>query len=311
MSLEIPVTGIAGSTVYRLHRLPRYEDLVSFLASSAFPTSLRPFLEEHLNGVSGDSDVEAINSYYDSEIDRLINDLPATSPARVYLGLGRDFETIKRIALEHKESGKEFGEKGLQATLEAARGKLLYGQDLRTEILSKEDRITKQTELFGLISYLEEAYLAVLYRHLSQAGDYFRNVAVAKINTYSFMSAIKRTEKGQAKDHIMAHVLPIQGVSAITALKTFGFGDIIGEVGSFLEIPGNEISVARIESELLAREIRTVNKATYHGVADERIVQYAEQLYHLFANVKLAYFQKMFAGSEEETVLRMINYTQL
>ncbi len=311
MSLEIPVTGIAGSTVYRLHRLPRYEDLVTFLTSSAFPTSLRPFLDEHLTGVSGDSDIEAINTYFDAEMSRLINDLPATSPARVYLALGKDFETIKRHSLENKEHGKEFGVKGLMATLDAARSELYYSQEFRSELLAKEDRISKSTELFGLISYLEEAYLAILYRQLSQSNDYFRSVAVAKINTYSFMSAIKRTEKGQAKDHILAHALPIQGVPAITALKAFGFGDIVGEIGSFLEIPGTEISVARIESELLAREIRTINKATYHGVADERIVQYAEQLYHLFANIKLAYFQKMFAGSEEETVLRMINYTQL
>ncbi len=308
MSLSIPVSGIAGSTVYKLHRLPSFEELTLVLNSSQFPEGLRAFLESHLGELSSDSDLGAINSHYTQEIDRLIKLLPTESPAQKYLALERDFTEVKRIFLNHKEKDQLLNNKAFDAALQQLSSSVMYAQEFRHQLLKRKKSMTRSEDIFSLIAYIEESFLTILTQQLQSASDFYQDILKARINTYTFMSAIKRMEKGQAKDHILDHTLPIQGIPAIIALKSFGFGDLVGEIGADLDIPAAEISVTSIETELLNREIQAINKATYLGMGDERIIQYTGQLYHFLSNVKLGYFQKVFQGNEQETTNRMVNY---
>ncbi len=308
MSLSIPITGIASSAVYRLHKLAPFDELTREVSSPQFPDGLRGFLEEHLGAMSEETDLGAMNTYYDQEIDRLLQLLPEECAARNYLALEKDFAEVKRIFLSYKEQDKSLSEVQFASALNEMSSRIVFKLEFRHHLLNRQGAMCRAEDIFSLIAYIEESFLTILYDKLQDKSEFYLNLVKARINTYTFMTAIKRMERGQAKEHILDHTLPLQGVPAIIALKSFTFGDLVGEIGTHLTIAPNEISVSRIETELLNREIQTINNATYLGMGDERVIQYTAHLYYFLSNLKLGYFQKVFQGNEQETNSRMINY---
>lgn len=310
MSLSIPIPAVAGSTVTRLHKLPPFTELMVFLTSSQFPDTLPQFINEHLGESDSKAILSSINSYYEKERHRLIHLLPANSPARHCLALQRDYEVVKQTFLDNKEPHVPISTKAFEQALASLGepGRILYPQEFRHQILRRKLGMIRAEEVFSLIAYLEESYLVILSEKLVRASDFYRSLVTSQINTYTFMSAIKRFEKGQSKEHILDHTLPIPGIPAIIALKSLQFGDLVGEIGADLDIPAADISVTRIETELLNREVIAFNHATYLGMGDERIIQYMGRLYHFLSDIKLAYFQAVFHGNKEETQSRMVNY---
>ena len=87
------------------------------------------------------------------------------------------------------------------------------------------DKLIHSYDSFGIISYLEEIFLTLLFENLQESSSVMREFILAKIDSYTLLNVLTRTQRGQSKEHILRHLLPIQGSLAINAVKSFSFGD--------------------------------------------------------------------------------------
>lgn len=307
MSRNIPISGFASSVLPKYYALPSSEDVGSFVASSRFPQDLKSFLAEHNITLTQDKPLEGINVYYQEEKDDILQNLSSTTPAAIYLGLNQDFENLKNQALSLQTPHTEFGTEAVNTLLHSL-DQLRYGQNFRATLGRQSHELARATESIDLVAELEKAYLQILQNYLGNHNRFFSQLIHKKIQTYVLMTALRRMEKGESQQSVLERLHPLQD-STITALSSFAFGDIVGEIGQYLDLSVSEISVTHIETELLQQEIAVVNQAYLYG-GDERVVQYIETLYHLFTNLKLAYFQVVFQKSTQHIHDRMINYSQ-
>jgi hypothetical protein len=134
---------------------------------------------------------------------------------------------------------------------------------------------------------------------------------LAKIDSYTLLNVLTRTQRGQSKEHILRHLLPIQGSLAINAVKSFSFGDILGDIGQYLNLAPASINIINIENTLIKNEIYTLNKAQFTGMSGDRIIQYTERLQYAISNAKLLILQYSKQIDSKQAKLRFIDYSNI
>jgi len=305
--MQIPIASLSASLIVKFHKIPKYQELLTIISESSFFDDIDSFLKKYLViDNTQNLNLSYFNEYYEKEINYIINRLPDESFSKMYLVLQKDYETLKGIVLFLKQNNQEFGKDNFVKVMSEISDKLVYNQDFKKYLSKKEYAIERSVEVYGLIAYLEEIYLTILSEKFKDAPKFFQNYLEAKINTYYFMSAIKRTELGQSKDHILNHIISIPGVFSV--LEKMTFGDIVGEIGEYLRLPIEQINVINIEKTLLMNEVKAINQANYLGLHDEKILQYIVTLKYFGNNIKLAYLKKSIKLHDTELFARMIDY---
>ncbi len=312
MSLQIPLIGVASRYVSRLGHLPSSIEVKHLLVTDNIDGVFNLIKNSfHIADNNIPSIIQELNHYYQKEIDEILHLLPHDSAPFIYLQLQKDFENVKKITLNQTVYGEILGEKAFLHILSEIPSQLYYSTEFKQKLLAKQDKIIHSPDSFGIISYLEEVFLTLLFEHLKDTSRVMKHFILTKINSYTLLNVLARTQKGQSREHIIRHLLPIQGSFAINAVKRFSFGDILGDIGQFLHLSPADINIINIENTLIRKEINAINKAQFTGMSGDRIIQYTERLHYAIANIKLLLLQYGKQIDSKQAKLRFINYSAI
>jgi hypothetical protein len=312
MSLQVPLIGVTSKYVSRLGHLPSSTETKNLLNIDNIDALLAMIRDSFgLADISLENIVDKLNNYYHTQIEEILSLLPENSAPFVYLTLSQDFEKLKTLALDKTIYGEPLGDKAFEQILADTTTHLYYTSQFKPKLLAKEEKLIHSQDSFSLISYLEEIFLTLLFENLSQSSDIMRDFVLAKIDSYTLLNVLTRTQKGQSQEHILRHLLPIQGSLAINAVKSFSFGDIIGDIGQYLNLAPADINTINIENTLIQNEIKTLHRAQFTGMSGDRIIQYIERLQYAIANTKLLILQHNKQIDSKQAKLRFIDYSNI
>jgi hypothetical protein len=312
MSLQVPLIGVTSRYVSRLNSLPSSYDSKRFLDTDNLEGLLNLIQNSfNLSDVNLDTVITKLNQYYQNQIDEILSLLPENTEPFIYLTLSKDFDKLKTIAVNHTIYGEALGEDAFEKILKEVDTSLVYSSEFKTKLLAKEEKLIHSYDSFGIISYLEEIFLTLLFEHLKDSSSIMKEFILAKIDSYTLLNVLTRTQRGQSKEHILRHLLPIQGSLAINAVKSFSFGDILGDIGQYLNLSPANINIINIENTLIENEIYTINKAQFTGMSGDRIIQYTERLQYAISNAKLLILQYTKQIDSRQAKLRFIDYSNI
>lgn len=312
MSLQVPLIGVASKYVSRLGHLPSSTETKKLLNTDNIDVILNMIRDSFdLLDISSENIITKLNNYYYTQIEEILSLLPENTAPFIYLTLARDFEKLKTLALNKTIYGQQLGEKAFEKILAETTTQLYYASQFKSKLLAKEEKLIHSHDSFSLISYLEEMFLTLLFENLSKSSDIMRDFVLAKIDSYTLLNVLTRTQKGQSKEHILRHLLPIQGSLAINAVKTFSFGDILGEIGQYLNLAPVDINIINIENTLIQNEIKTLHRTQFTGMSGDRIIQYTERLQYSISNFKLLILQNSKQIDSKQAELRFIDYSNI
>ena len=312
MSLQVPLIGVTSRYVSRLGNLPSSNDSKRFLDTDNIESLLTLIQNSfHLSDITIDTVIPKLNQYYQQQIDEILSLLPQDTEPFIYLTLSQDFDKLKNLALSQTVYGEPLGEEAFSQILDEIDIKLYYSSQFKTKILSKRDKLVHSQDSFGIVSYLEEIFLNLLFENLKDSSSVMKEFILAKIDSYTLLNVLTRTQRGQSKEHILRHLLPIQGSLAINAVKSFSFGDILGDIGQYLNLAPASINIINIENTLIKNEIYTLNKAQFTGMSGDRIIQYTERLQYAISNAKLLILQYSKQIDSKQAKLRFIDYSNI
>jgi hypothetical protein len=312
MSLQVPLIGVASKYVSRLGHLPSSTETKKLLNTDNIDAVLIMIRDSFgIADISLDNVIEKLNNYSPTQIEEILSLLPDNSAPFVYLTLAQDFEKLKTLALSKTIYGEALGDKAFEQILAETTTHLHYASQFKSKLLAKEEKLIHSHDSFSLISYLEEIFLTLLFENLSKSSDIMRDFVLAKIDSYTLLNVLTRTQKGQSKEHILRHLLPIQGSLAINAVKSFSFGDILGDIGQYLNLAPVDINIINIENTLIQNEIKTLHRAQFTGMSGDRIIQYTERLQYSISNFKLLILQNSKQIDSKQAKLRFIDYSNI
>lgn len=312
MSLQVPLIGVTSRYVSRLGHLPSSTETKNLLATDNLDAILNLIRDSFgIADISLENVIEKLNNYYHNQIEEILALLPQNTAPFIYLTLAQDFEKLKTLTLAKTIYGEPLGDKAFEQILDETTTQLYYAAQFKTKLLAKEEKLTHSQDSFSIISYLEEIFLTLLFENLKNSNDIMRDFVLAKIDSYTLLNVLTRTQKGQSKEHILRHLLPIQGSLAINAVKSFSFGDILGDIGQYLNLSPTNINIINIENTLIENEIYTINKAQFTGMSGDRIIQYTERLQYAISNSKLLILQYTKQIDSRQAKLRFIDYSNI
>lgn len=312
MSLQVPLIGVTSRYVSRLGHLPSSTETKNLLATDNLDAILNLIRDSFgIADISLENVIEKLNNYYHNQIEEILALLPQNTAPFIYLTLAQDFEKLKTLTLAKTIYGEPLGDKAFEQILDETTTQLYYAAQFKTKLLAKEEKLTHSQDSFSIISYLEEIFLTLLFENLKNSNDIMRDFVLAKIDSYTLLNVLTRTQKGQSKEHILRHLLPIQGSLAINAVKNFSFGDILGDIGQYLNLAPADINTINIENTLIQNEIRTLHRAQFTGMSGDRIIQYTERLLYAIANTKLLILQYAKEIDSKQAKLRFIDYSHI
>ena len=312
MSLQVPLIGVASKYVSRLGHLPSSTETKNLLNTDNIDAILIMIRDSFgIADISLDNVIEKLNNYSPTQIEEILSLLPDNSAPFVYLTLAQDFEKLKTLALSKTIYGEALGDKAFEQILAETTTHLHYASQFKSKLLAKEEKLIHSHDSFSLISYLEEIFLTLLFENLSKSSDIMKDFVLAKIDSYTLLNVLTRTQKGQSKEHILRHLLPIQGSLAINAVKSFSFGDILGDIGQYLNLAPVDINIINIENTLIQNEIKTLHRAQFTGMSGDRIIQYTERLQYSISNFKLLILQNSKQIDSKQAKLRFIDYSNI
>lgn len=312
MSLQVPLIGVTSRYVSRLSNLPSSNDSKKLLDTDNVEGVLNLIQNSfNLSDISLDTVITKLNHHYQNQINEILSLLPEDTEPFIYLTLSRDFDKLRTLALNKTVYGEPLGEDAFEKTLKEVDRSLTYSSEFKTKLLSKKDKLIHSYDSFGIISYLEEMFLTLLFEKLKDSSSIMKEFILAKIDSYTLLNTLTRTQKGQSKEHILRHLLPIQGSLAINAVKTFSFGDILGDIGQYLNLAPADINTINIENTLIQNEIKTLHRAQFTGMSGDRIIQYTDRLQYAISNAKLLILQYTKQIDAKQAKLRFIDYSNI
>lgn len=312
MSLQVPLIGVTSRYVSRLSNLPSSSDSKKFLDTDNVEGVLNLIQNSfNLSDINLDTVITKLNHHYQNQINEILSLLPEDTEPFIYLTLSRDFDKLRTLALNKTVYGEPLGEDAFEKILKEVDRSLTYSSEFKTKLLSKKDKLIHSYDSFGIISYLEEMFLTLLFEKLKDSSSIMKEFILAKIDSYTLLNTLTRTQKGQSKEHILRHLLPIQGSLAINAVKTFSFGDILGDIGQYLNLAPANINTINIENTLIQNEIKTLHRAQFTGMSGDRIIQYTDRLQYAISNAKLLILQYTKQIDAKQAKLRFIDYSNI
>ena len=312
MSLQVPLIGVTSRYVSRLSNLPSSNDSKKLLDTDNVEGLLNLIQNSfNLSDINLDTVITKLNHHYQNQINEILSLLPEYTEPFIYLTLSRDFDKLRTLVLNHTVYGEPLGEDAFEKILKEVDRSLTYSSEFKTKLLSKKDKLIHSYDSFGIISYLEEMFLTLLFEKLKDSSSIMKEFILAKIDSYTLLNTLTRTQKGQSKEHILRHLLPIQGSLAINAVKTFSFGDILGDIGQYLNLAPANINTINIENTLIQNEIKTLHRAQFTGMSGDRIIQYTDRLQYAISNAKLLILQYTKQIDAKQAKLRFIDYSNI
>jgi hypothetical protein len=312
MSLQVPLIGVTSRYVARLGYLPESTATKALLANDNIEVILNTIRESFgIADISLENVINKLNQYYQHQIKEILSLLPEDSAPFIYLKLSQDFENLKTLAINKTVYGDPLGDKGFEQIIAEVEDKLYYSSKFKSKLLAKEEKLIHSQDSFSLISYLEEIFLTLLFENLNRSSYIMKDFILAKIDSYTLLNVLTRTQKGQSKEHILRHLLPIQGSLAINAVKSFSFGDMLGDIGQYLNLAPVDINTINIENTLIKNEIKALSKAQFTGMSGDRIIQYTERLQYVIANFKLLILHHSKQIDSKQAQLRFIDYSNI
>lgn len=312
MSLQVPLIGVTSRYVSRLSNLPSSSDSKKLLDTDNVEGVLNLIQNSfNLSDINLDTVITKLNHHYQNQINEILSLLPEDTEPFIYLTLSRDFDKLRTLALNKTVYGEPLGEDAFEKILKEVDRSLTYSSEFKTKLLSKKDKLIHSYDSFGIISYLEEMFLTLLFEKLKDSSSIMKEFILAKIDSYTLLNTLTRTQKGQSKEHILRHLLPIQGSLAINAVKTFSFGDILGDIGQYLNLAPADINTINIENTLIQNEIKTLHRAQFTGMSGDRIIQYTDRLQYAISNAKLLILQYTKQIDSKQAKLRFIDYSNI
>jgi len=312
MSLQVPLIGVTSRYVSRLGHLPSSTETKNFLDTDNLDAILNLIRDSfRILDISLDNVIKKLNNHYHTQIEEILALLPQNTAPFIYLTLAQDFEKLKTLTLAKTIYGEPLGDKAFEQILYEATTQLYYASQFKTKLLAKEEKLTHSQDSFSIISYLEEIFLTLLFENLKNSSYVMRDFVLSKIDSYTLLNVLTRTQKGQSKEHILRHLLPIQGSLAINAVKALSFGDILGDIGQYLNLAPADINTINIENTLIQNEIKTLHRAQFTGMSGDRIIQYTERLQYAISNAKLLILQYTKQIDAKQAKLRFIDYSNI
>jgi hypothetical protein len=297
----------SASTVYRLYSLPSPQQLTSVLESTSFENNLTSFLEQTLKiTLPTNINIHNLDTIPALILAQLSQRISHESIVMNFINLKKDFYTLRDMILEFRskdtitfESAKMFK----KASAEKLLAPEIFLPHLEPSLLAQKE------DTFEIISSLEKIYLQILVHQVKHKGNtYFQNILGKKLETYNLMTIIKRHERGQSTKAIFENLIEDEMIYPLTKIRFLAMGDVVGEIGSLLQIPSEKISVNAIETALIQNEIKAINQAKFYGVGEERIFQYLEQVYLFITNLKLGLTETVLKADTTKVKDRMIDY---
>lgn len=312
MSLQVPLIGVTSRYVSRLGHLPVSTETKNLLNTGNIDVILNMIRDSFgLTDINQENAITNLNHHYSKQLDEILSLLPENTSPFIYLTLTKDFEKLKTLALNKTIYGEPLGDKAFEQILADTATQLYYGSKFKTKLLIKEEKLIHSKDSFSIISYLEEIFLTLLFENLDYSSDIMRDFILAKIDSYTLLNVLARTQKGHSKEHILRHLLPIQGSLAINAVKGFSFGDVLGDIGQYLNLAPVDINTINIENTLIKNEIKTLHRAQFSGMSGDRIIQYTERLQYAISNFKLLILQYSKEFDSKQAKLRFIDYSNI
>jgi hypothetical protein len=304
MSKELPRESLAASAVSKIYRLPDYEGLRRYLSSENFPETAISFVKDKTGYTGEVKDIKNIHEIYGATIDTYLTLLPENNWLYTYFALQQDFNILRNIIINEDLTVDE------TQFLSAVRKYTTLSEMYLHPFRKSWGEITHAESIFEKITILEKIYLNLLIDHVGMGADsYVKKIVRRKLDTYNFMTIIRRMEHGDSHEDILHALVWRNGFYSPSIFRALEFGDVVGEVGRILNMRPDEVSVEHIERYLREAEVKQINQAIYEGVDSERILQYTETLYYFLVNIKLAYTEVTYGVSHQPIEERMINYS--
>lgn len=304
MSKELPLPSLAASAVSQYFKLPDYEGLRSYLSSESFPETAISYIKEKTGYAGEIKDIKDIHEVYRETIDTYLSLLPQNAWLYTYFALQQDFNILRHLIIDEELTSDE------NKFMAAVREKTVLSETYLQSFRDAWKDLTHAESIFEKITILEKIYLNLLIDNVGMGADpYIKKLVRRKLDTYNFMTIIRRMEHGDSTTDILDALVSKNGFYSPSIFRTLEFGDVVGEVGKILGMKPDEISVEHIERYLRQAEIKQINQAVYHGVDAERILQYTETLYYFLVNIKLAFTEVSYGVSHTPIEERMINYS--
>jgi hypothetical protein len=304
MSKELPLPSLAASAVKKLFKLPDFESLRGYLSSEAFPSTALAYVKEK-SDYSGDiQDIQDIHEIYGKTIESYLDVLPLNSWLYTYFALQQDYTSLRPLVIDTSLTVDE------NLFFSALRKNTILSEIYISPFRDAWSELSEAESIFEKITILEKIYLHLLIEKVAmKANEYVKVLIRRKLDTYNFMTIIRRMEYGDNVAKILDSLVWRTDFYSPSIFQNLQFGDVVGDVGKILNMKPEDVSVEHIEKYLREAEIKHINQAMYYGVDAPRLLQYTETLYCFLINIKLAYIHSSYGVPTNAIEARMINYS--
>ncbi len=301
------ISTIAARLLKSLYSIPSYIEVRSAIESGALLHNPESTLNALFPAIQGSVDSKALDSFYEAELQRVLNDAKGENVVYRYLGFTADFRFIKQKYLQYRASSiAEYAN-----TLETEESQKLRLLPEYIKLLKNSEHIFHAVEdTFEFVNRIDGLYLQALAEVAIESGnEYVKRVVKQKIDNYHLMSVLRMTQLGKHPDAIQNLFITVHELGVMPQnLDTLNGHDVVNQIGTQVGLAPAEISVTSIETHLNNKEISVINQATFEGVSGERIIQYFERLKFCISDVKVALAAHAMDLSAEDVLKRCVNY---
>lgn len=301
------ISTIAARLLKSLYSIPSYTEVKNSIESGNLLQNPESTLNSLFPMIEGVVDSKALDRFYNTELERVLNDAKGENVVYRYLGFTADFRFIKQQYLKYRASSvSEYAN-----TLEVEESHNLRLLPEYIKLLKNSEPVFHAVEdTFEFVNRIDGLYLQALAEVAVESGnEYVKRVVKQKIDNYHLMSILRMTQLGKHPDAIQNLFITVHELGVMPQnLEKLSGHDIVNQIGTQVGLVPAEISVTAIETHLNNKEISVINQATFEGVSGERIIQYFERLKFCIADVKVALAAHAMDLSAEDVLKRCINY---
>lgn len=301
------ISTIAARLLKSLYSIPSYTEVKNTIESGTLlhnPEStlnaLFPMIESVIDG-------KVLDRFYETELERVLNDAKGENVVYRYLGFTADFRFIKQQYLKYRASSiSEYA-----STLEVEASHKLRLLPEYIKLLKNSEHIFHAVEdTFEFVNRIDGLYLQALAEVATESrNEYVKRVVKQKIDNYHLMSVLRMTQLGKHPDAIQNLFITVHELGVMPQnLDRLNGHDVVNQIGTQVGLLPAEISVTGIETHLNNKEISVINQAMFEGVSGERIIQYFERLKFCISDIKVALAAHAMDLSAEDVLNRCVNY---
>lgn len=301
------ISTIAARLLKSLYSIPSYTEVKNAIESGTLLHNPESTLNTLFPMIEGVIDGKVLDRFYETELERVLNDAKGENVVYRYLGFTADFRFIKQQYLKYRASS--VSEYANTLEVEASHKLRLLAEYIK--LLKNSEHIFHAVEdTFEFVNRIDGLYLQALAEVATESGnEYVKRVVKQKIDNYHLMSVLRMTQLGKHPDAIQNLFITVHELGVMPQnLDKLNGHDVVNQIGTQVGLLPAEISVTAIETHLNNKEISVINQATFEGVSGERIIQYFERLKFCIGDIKVALAAHAMDLSAEDVLKRCVNY---